>query len=156
VSVPPTAPGQRLVHMTEAADAISRSGRLGLSSDIYAGPASNANKSGWALTRRTGLSPRGNYEPVWIPEAAEAAITKPLPVGPFTAWQRATGQRYTARGVIDLSTEEFTRTGVNGTQALWYTIDVGITGTALGAGALYRYSSGREEPWARIGYTRPT
>jgi hypothetical protein len=123
--------------MTEAADAISESGRLGLPSEIYVGPASNAGRSGWALTRRTGLSPSGTYQSACIPEAAEAAFCRPSLVGPFTAWQRVTGQRYTARGVIDLGTRRFIRTGVNRTQAGWYAIEVGVMGTAVGAGGLY-------------------
>ncbi len=143
VSVPRTT-GPRLVHMTEAGGAIRGSGKLGLPSDIYAGPASNANLSGAALTRRTGLSPTGNFEPIFIPNAAESAFRRPISVGPVTVWQRFTGQQFAPRGVIDLGTGEFTRTGINRGQAFWYTIDVGITGSAVGSG-VYLYSTGEGE-----------
>ncbi|MEM6331567.1 MAG: hypothetical protein AAF790_15150 [Planctomycetota bacterium] len=144
VSVPRST-GPRLVHMTEAGDAIRSSGRLGLPGDLYAGPASNAGRSGWGLTGRTGLSPSGNFEPIFIPEAAEAAFRRPIPVGIGTGWQRLTGQQYAPRGIIDLGTGEFTRTGINRTQALWYSFDVGV-GTVLGgSAAAYWYSTGDGE-----------
>jgi hypothetical protein len=140
----PLTTGSRLVHMTEAGEAIRSSGRLGLPGDLYAGPASNAELSGWALTSRTGLSPGGTFEPIFIPEAAEAAFSRPIPVGIATGWQRFTGQQYAARGFIDLSTGEFTRTGINRTQALWYTVDVIVDGVAVGV--VYWYATGGEEP----------
>jgi hypothetical protein len=133
--------GKNLVHMTEAADAINDSRRLGLPSDLYAGPASNAGRSGWSLTGRTGLSPKGNFEPIHIPSAAESAFSRPIPIGPATLWQRATGQQYAARGIIDLETGAFTRAGINRTQAQWYAIDAGITGTGLTIGGLYWWST---------------
>jgi hypothetical protein len=134
--------------MTEAVAAIRRSGRLGLPGDIYAGPASNASLSGWRLTLRTGLNPRGNYEAIFIPRAAETAFSRPVPFGPVTLWQRLTGQQYTPRGVIDLATGQFTRTGINRTQALWYTIDVGILDPLIIGGAaagVYWYATGGGE-----------
>ncbi|MGL4514693.1 MAG: hypothetical protein ACRCT8_16515 [Lacipirellulaceae bacterium] len=97
------------------------------------------------MTSRTGLSPSGNFEPIFIPEAAEGAFRRPFVVGPVTTWQRLTGQQYAPRGVIDLSTGEFTRAGMNRGQAFWYTIDVGVLdplilgGTA--AGGAYWYST---------------
>ena len=134
-------PNRGLVHMTDAADAINDTKRLGLPSDLYAGPASNASRSGWRLTGRTGLSPKGTFEPIHVPSAAESAFSRPLPIGPVTLWQRAMGQQYTARGVINLETGAFTRTGINRTQAQWYAIDVGLTGTAATAGGLYWWST---------------
>ena len=141
----PRSTGPRLVHMTEAGDAIRSSGKLGLPGDLYVGPASNAELSGWALTKRTGLSPSGKFEPIFIPEAAAAAFRRPIPVGPVTTWQRLTGQQYAPRGVIDLGTGDFMRTGVNRSQASWYTIDVGITGAAAGTAGAYWYSTGGDQ-----------
>jgi len=129
--------------MTEAGDAIRSSGRLGLPGDLYAGPASNAELLGWALTRRTGLNPKGNFEPIFIPEAAEPAFRRPIPVGIGTGWQRLTGQQYAPRGFINLGTGEFTRTGINRTQILWYTFDAGLTGGFVGVG--YWYATGGDE-----------
>jgi len=97
------------------------------------------------LTRRTGLSATGNFEPIFIPEAAEAAFRRPIPVGIGTAWQRLTGQQYAARGVIDLATGEFTRTGINRTQALWHTVDVGANIAIGGSAAAYWYSISGDE-----------
>lgn len=148
VSVPRTTSGPRLVHMSEASGAIRGSGRLGLPSDLYAGPAANAKLSGWPLTARTGLSPGGNFKPIFIPQAAEGAFARPVPVGIVTGWQRVTGQQYAARGIIDLGTGQFTRTGVNRTQALWYTIDVGILDPLMvggTVGGVYRYTTGGDE-----------
>ncbi|MBX3435035.1 MAG: hypothetical protein KF847_17090 [Pirellulales bacterium] len=134
-----------MVHMTEAGVAIRSSGKLGLPGDLYAGPAANAGRSGWALTRRTGLSPSGNFEPIFIPEAAEAAFRRPIPVGPVTTWQRLTGQQYAPRGAIDLGTGAFTRTGINRSQAFWYSVDVGILDPLIiggaAAGGTYWYST---------------
>jgi hypothetical protein len=127
--------------MTEAGDAIRSSQRLGLPSDLYAGPASNAGRSGWSLTRRTGLNPTGNFEPIYIPSAAESAFSRPFVTGPFTAWQRLTGQQYAARGIINLETGAFTRTGINRTQLQWNAIDAGITGTGLMIGGLYWWTT---------------
>jgi hypothetical protein len=126
--------GGRLVHMSESAGTINASGRLGLPSNNYAGPASNAGRSGWSLTSRTGLSPSGNYGAVPIPTAGEAAFSKVVPIGPMTTWQRLTGQQYTARGVMDLSTGAFSRSGVNWNQIGIYGTDAAITGGAIGGG----------------------
>lgn len=132
--------------MTEAGEAIRSSQRLGLPSDLYAGPASNATRSRWSLAGRTGLGPKGHFEPICIPSAAESAFSRPVPIGPFTLWQRATGQQYAGRGIINLETGAFTRTGINRTQAQWYTIDAGITGTGLTIGGLYLWSATTDDP----------
>lgn len=126
--------GGRLVHMSEAAGEINTSGRLGLPGNNYAGPAANAGRSGWSLTSRTGLSPSGTYEAVPIPAAGEAGFSKVVPIGPLTTWQRLTGQQYTARGVMDLRTGAFSRTGVNWNQVGIYGTDAAITGGAIGGG----------------------
>lgn len=76
--------GGNLVHMSTKADDILASGKLGLPSNNYAGPASNAGRSGWGLTARTGLSPSGTYGAVPIPAAGEAAFSKVVPIGPIT------------------------------------------------------------------------
>jgi RHS repeat-associated protein len=52
----PANSGGRLVHMSGASDDILASGKLGLPSNNYAGPAANSGRSGWGLTGRTGLS----------------------------------------------------------------------------------------------------
>jgi RHS repeat-associated protein len=130
----PANSGGRLVHMSGASDDILASGKLGLPSNNYAGPAANSGRSGWGLTGRTGLSPSGTYGAVPIPVAGEAAFSKVTPVGIFTLWQRASGQQYTARGIMDLSTGAFTRKGVNWNQAAIYGGDAAVTVGVIGAG----------------------
>lgn len=123
---------QRLVHLTnnKAAAGIDATGEL--RGGIYAGPLSNAGESGLGVTWRTGL-PRGAYQAaVPIPEAAAGAFSKPVPIGLFTGWQRAMGTQYTARGVLNLSTGAFTRTGINWTQVGWYGLDI-----VVDAGVIY-------------------
>jgi hypothetical protein len=121
----------RLVHMSERAEDILASGKLGLPSNNYAGPASNAGLTGWRLTGRTGLSPTTNYGAVPIPTHAESAFSKVVPVGPLTTWQSVMGHEYTARGVLDLATGSFARAGVNWNQVGIYSIDAAFTGSAV-------------------------
>lgn len=129
--------------MSGAADDILASGKLGLPSNNYAGPAANAGRSGWGLTARTGLSPSGSYGAVPIPAAGEAAFSRVVPIGPMTTWQRLTGQQYTARGIMDLSIGGFTRTGVNWNQVGIYATDAAITGGAVGGG-IYLWNESRK------------
>ncbi len=132
--------GGNLVHMSTRADDILASGKLGLPSNNYAGPASNAGRSGWALTGRTGLPANGNYGAVPIPAADNAAFSKVIPIGPFTGWQRATGQQYTARGILDLNMGAFSRTGVNWNQVGIYSFDAAVTGSVIGGAYLWSQS----------------
>jgi hypothetical protein len=108
-----------------------------LTGNNYVGPASNAERSGISLTARTGLPANGKFVPIEIPSAAEGAFSKPLPIGPFTMWQRLTGQRYTAKGVLNLETGSFSRTGVNWNQVQWYAIDLTIDGILIAGGGAY-------------------
>jgi RHS repeat-associated protein len=127
--------GDNLVHMSQHADEIIKSGKLGLPGDIFAGPASNARLSGWPLAGKTGLPPSGSYEPVFIPKVAEGNFSKVIPIGPYTGWQRFMGHQYTARGTLDLNTGNFARTGVNWSQVKNYgadvIIDTGITAVGV-------------------------
>ena len=93
-----------------------------------------------SLTRRTGLNPNGNYRPVFIPEAGEAAFRQVTPIGPMTAWQRLTGQQYTARGIMDIGTGAFTRTGVNWNQVGIYSFDAAVTGSVIGGAYIWSQS----------------
>jgi RHS repeat-associated protein len=123
--------GGGLVHLTDDAAAAQIRATSQLRGNIYAGPAANAELSGASLTWRTGLAP-GNYQAIPIPAAGEAAFSRPVPIGPFTAWQRGTGQQFTPRGIMDNNTGAFTRQGVNWNQVGWYATDAAIWG---GAGA---------------------
>jgi hypothetical protein len=106
-------------------------------SGIYAGPAANAELKGVDITLRTGLSPSQAGAAVRIPSGAEAMFSRPIPIGPMTAWQRLTGQRFTAAGNLDLSTGIFVRTGVNWNQVGIYAVDATATSTVVGGSAVY-------------------
>jgi hypothetical protein len=126
--------GGNLVHMTTAQNAALINAESFLRGNIYAGPASNAHCSGWSLTLRTGLPPGRQYVSIPIPAAGEAAFSRITPISPFTAWQRATVQQYTARGILNLQTGEFTRLGINWNQVQWYALDVAFDGTIIFVG----------------------
>ena len=126
-----------LVHMSQYADEINEAGLLGLPGDIFAGPVSNANLSGFPLTWKTGL-PSGEYKPVFIPKEAEKHFSKVTPIGFYTGWQRFIGKhQYTARGTLNLKTGEFTRTGVNWSQVQNYGADILINTGLITLGFLY-------------------
>jgi hypothetical protein len=120
--------------MSEYADEINQSGKLGLPGDIFAGPASNANLSGFKLTWRTGLSPSKVYKPIEIPLEGNKNFSNVTPIGFYTSWQRFMGHKYTSRGVLDLQTGDFSKTGVNWSQIKNYGADIAINVFAVGAG----------------------
>jgi len=99
---------------------------------IYAGPMSNAEATGLGVTLRTGMLPGSYQAAVPIPEAAQSAFTKPAPIGILTGIQRLQGTQYTANGILDLATGQFTRTGVNWNQAAIYATDVVLDATIAG------------------------
>jgi len=68
------------------------------------------------------------------------AFGKPVPIGPVTLIQRLSGQQYTANGVLDLSTGQFVRTGVNWTQVGWYGVDTAIDSILATWGSTKIYS----------------
>lgn len=129
----------RLVHMTtpEAASLIKGGNPKVIIGNNYAGPASNASRTGWSLTARTGLSPTQTHVPMHIPATGEAAFSQVRPIGIATGWQRLTGQQYTARGILNLETGVFTRTGVNWNQVGFYAVDIVIDGVVVGTAYVY-------------------
>jgi len=129
----PVVGAEGLVHLTtaESATAIQATQTLGRGgSTIYAGSASLAEASGVGLTVRTGLLPSQATTAVAIPQAAAGAFRVPAVVGPFTAWQRASGTVYSAgAGSINLATGAFTRTGPAMNQIFIYGFDATINMT---------------------------
>ena len=132
----PSGAATRLVHLTDAEGGAGIDATKTLIGDNYAGPLSNANETGFGVTLRTGLLPDSYKAAVPIPEEALSAFSSPIPIGPLTALQRATGVQYTANGTLNLLTGEFTRTGVNMIQAEIYALDATMTGLAGTAGVL--------------------
>jgi len=132
-----------LVHLTNSEAAVSIDATRTLVGGTYTGPMANAEATGLGVTLRTGLLP-GSYEAaVPIPEAGQAAFAKPVPIGPITAWQRITGQQYTANGIMDLTTGGFTRTGINWGQVQVYGADVAIDAMSVGLTISGSYASER-------------
>jgi RHS repeat-associated protein len=121
-----------LVHMTTAEFGQEILAEGTLRGPIYAGPASNASARGLALSLRTGLSSTSTTA-IRIPNAALGAFSRPVTLGPFSAWQRFTGAQFSAAGNLNLATGEFIRTGINWTQMAIYGLDTVFTGTAVGA-----------------------
>jgi hypothetical protein len=74
--------------------------------------------------------------------AGNAALSKVVPIGPMTTWQRITGLQFTARGVMDLNSGAFERSGVNWNQIGMYGMDAAITGGAIGGG-IYLWNESR-------------
>ncbi len=130
--------GLGLVHLTtpEAAASIRSTSTLGRGGGIYAGPSSNASATGFGITWRTGLPPSKAGVAIEIPDGALSAFSKPVPIGPISAWQRLTGQQFTQAGKIDLATGTFTATGANWNQRLIYGLDLTLDTTAVVGGAL--------------------
>jgi hypothetical protein len=116
-----------LAHLTNAGNAarIASSGEL--IGANYAGPASNALRSGWGVTAATGMNP-GVYSAIRIPEAAQAAFSPVRGIGPFSTWQATMGQAFTANGNLSLASGAFYRFGMNTGQATIYGLDAAWTG----------------------------
>lgn len=133
-----------LVHLTDDTAAAQINSQSTLKGNNYAGPASNAELSGWNVTARTGLNP-GTYQPIPIPNAGASAFSKPIPIGPFSAWQRMTGQQFTANGSLNLQTGAFTRQGVNWNQAKIYAVDATVDVLAVSAVAATTTSEDEDE-----------
>jgi hypothetical protein len=121
-----------LVHLTDSEAAASIDATHTLVGGTYAGPMANAEATGLGVTLRTGLLPSSYQAAVPIPEAAQAAFSKPVPLGILTGIQRIQGTQYTANGVLDLITGQFTRTGVNWNQAAIYVTDTAIDAATAG------------------------
>jgi hypothetical protein len=112
----------------ESKVAIETTQTLGTGGTIYAGPASLADASGLGITVKTGLLPSQATSVVTLPDAAASAFRVPAVVGPFSAWQRATGTVYSAgAGTINLTTGAFTRVGPATNQLVIYGLDAATT-----------------------------
>jgi hypothetical protein len=129
------AEGGGLIHMTGAGNQIAESGVLIGRNGIYATSEATAGQSAVGLSLRTGVGPASATAGFRIPTSAAGAFTKPIPIGPITAWQRAFGTQYTAAGSLDLAAGTFARTGVNWNQVGIYGYDATVTGTVVGGGA---------------------
>jgi hypothetical protein len=55
------------------------------------------------------------------------------------------GTQFTARGVLNLATGAFTRTGLNWTQLGWYGIDIGLDAVGIATGLYLRSLNMQED-----------
>jgi RHS repeat-associated protein len=136
------ATSRSLAHLTTSSSgaAINQSGQLTSKGGLFAGPLSNALVTGMRATFRTGLDPRTytmtGGSALRIPSIAAAGnFSRGVPIGPWTAWQRAMGTVYGPAGSLNLSTGVLTSTGINQAQTLYYGLDAAFT-TSIGA-AIY-------------------
>ena len=104
-SIRPAAPG-RLVHLTDETglQGIRQSGQIVGTHGIYAVPAEIAEQSTLIRVIRTGLPPSRTTQLVPIPEETLVYFRRPIPIGPYSAWQRLSGIHYAPPGHLDLAT----------------------------------------------------
>lgn len=105
--------GTQLVHLTseEGYAGITSSGTLRGSQGIYAVPAHVAQESTALRVARTLLRPGHTRQAIPIPQRALPVFSRPLPVGPVSAYQRLMGVYRAPAGVIDLASGQFTASG---------------------------------------------
>ncbi len=102
-----------LVHFTsEAGEAgIKSSGELIGKHGVFALPESAASRSPITHAMLTGLSPAKTARIVQIPGPAVGSFQRVIPIGIYSAMKIAGGVRFTAPGIISMSTGAFTQTG---------------------------------------------
>lgn len=131
-----------LIHFTSSANAvkIGESGLLlGRSSGVFALRESAAGRGWFRHAALTGIAGKSTQTFVSVPEAAAGAFQQVLPVGPYTALKWMGGVRFTAPGVIDMSTGAFTQTGSILVPYAWtYGIDAAIYGAGAQVSRLRR------------------
>jgi hypothetical protein len=131
VTAPQASPAQGLAHLTNNEAALSINESRVINGPLYASNLQTSALTGASYAARTGVSASQATVGYRIPDTALGAFSRPLPIGPFTAWQSWGGTSYTAGGFLDLETGTFVQTGVNWNQAGLYTPDAAITGATL-------------------------
>jgi hypothetical protein len=102
-----------LIHFTsEAGEAgIKSSAELIGKKGIFALPESAASRSPVTHAMLTGLSPAKTAKVVQIPSSAVGSFQRVVPIGIYSAMKAIGGVRFTAPGIINISTGAFTQTG---------------------------------------------
>ena len=142
VTAPRTSEVQGLAHLTNDAAALGINESGILRGPIYASNLQTSALTGLPYTARTGVSASQATVGYRIPDTALSAFSRPVPIGPATAWQRWGGTSYTAGGFLDLETGTFVETGVNWNQVGLYSLDTAITGTTIAGVGLGIYVFG--------------
>jgi RHS repeat-associated protein len=128
--------GPELIHFTNAAGetGITASDQLIGQNGIFALPGTAAQRSTAMHYVLTGLPPAKTTNVVQIPAGAAPAFQRVIPIGPYSALKAAGGVRFTAPGVIDMTTGEFTQTGsILRPYTLVYGTDIVVYGSSAAA-----------------------
>ena len=101
-----------LVHLTDEAgrQGIRETGKIIGKHGIFAVPEGVSAEATGLKVLRTGLGPGRTAAAVSIPKAATPLFSRPVPIGPYSAWKFFGGVRYAAPGVIDTATGAFSPT----------------------------------------------
>lgn len=140
----PANSGGRLIHLTdEVGEAgITASNSLRGNHGIFAVPSSVAGESTALKVTRTGVMPAQTTNFVNIPEAATGLFTRPVPIGPYSAWKYFGGVRYAPSGSLNMSTGALTPGGsMIGPRTLIYGPDALFYGGAAAIGGAYYYGT---------------
>ena len=136
--------GKKLIHLTDAAGeaGIGASNSLRGTHGIFAVPSNVTVESTAMKVGRTGLTPDKTTNFVNIPEAANSLFTRPVPIGPYSAWKYFGGVRYAPAGSINMSTGTFSASGsLIGPRTLIYGPDALFYGGAAAIGGAYYYET---------------
>lgn len=133
-----------LIHLTDEsglAGIITDSAIIG-GNGMFAVPESVANESTAIRVLRTGLSPSKTENFVQIPNIATNLFSRPLPIGPYSAWKYFGGVQYAPAGSLNIATGAFTPVpSLLGPKMLIYGPDVLFYGGVATAGGTYYYTS---------------
>jgi hypothetical protein len=101
----------RLIHLTDAAGkaGIERSGQIIGRQAIFAVPEAVGTESTAMKVLRTGVPPSKTANAVPIPDAATGLFSRPVPIGPYSAWKYFGETYYAPGGAINTATGAFTR-----------------------------------------------
>ncbi|MCG8053472.1 MAG: hypothetical protein JAZ15_19940, partial [Candidatus Thiodiazotropha endolucinida] len=122
---------RKLVHLTSPEIIPKLSSQLGKGgSTVYAATESISQYSMPIRFLRTGIGSVEKLKGVKeIPTYASGAFRKPVVIGPFSTWQRASGARFTpGAGFVNLKTGRFVRKGPSLNQTSFYAADAFIVG----------------------------
>jgi hypothetical protein len=139
-----TGSGSRLIHLTDEAgeSGILASNSLNGRHGIFAVPAEVATESTALKVLRTGLTPDKTTNFVRIPDAATSLFSRPVPIGPYSAWKYFGGVRYAPAGSLNMTSGALsTSSSLIGPRTLIYGPDALFYGGAAAIGGTYYYST---------------
>lgn len=141
---PRTGGGGKLIHLTDEAGetGILATNSLNGKHGIFAVPSKVADESTALKVLRTGLTPDKTTNFVRIPDAATSLFTRPVPIGPYSAWKYFGGVRYAPAGSLNMTSGALsTSSSLIGPRTLIYGPDALFYGGAAAIGGTYYYST---------------